>query len=174
MKRNRKNVLTGSIVSLLSTALASLGMISVCGFPLLASFLAWFGIGASQLSFLSDYQYLLKGIAIIALVYAFYVVYFKKNKSDINDDPCNTKTNSNNKCKGSFNYIVKSMLWLASIAIILSFFVGNDNKSNISTNAEEVSTCDYKVKTNDFYLNDTVEESYNSKKESSVMCNSNN
>jgi len=131
----KKNNVTGSIIGLLSSILAFLGMISCCGFPLIAAFLAWFGIGASQLNFLSEYQSLFSIIAIIALLYGFYTIYFKNAKTNNSSDCCDTTPadesaapSCGSRSKTS-NGLAKGMLWVAAVAVVASFAIKKDVNS---------------------------------------------
>lgn len=136
---NKKNLVTTSAVGLLSSALAFLGIISCCGFPLIAAFLAWFGIGASQLSFLSKYQYLFTGIAIIALLYGFYTIYFKKEKESNSAGCCSVEVKENtgetNCCTPSkkSSLFAKVMLWIGVVAVATTFFMDNENVNTSNT-----------------------------------------
>jgi len=125
----KKNLVTSSIIGLLSSALAFLGVVSVCGFPLLAAFLAWFGIGASHLEALSEYQSLFTGVAVLALCYGFYTVYFKQRQGcasagcqDEGASPESSCSPSSGRSRG----LAKLMLWVAAIAILATFFVGQE------------------------------------------------
>lgn len=133
---SNKKFITTSFVGLLSSVLAFLGIISCCGLPLIAAFLAWFGIGASQLSFLSEYQYLFTGIATTALLYGFYTIYFKKEKESNSAACCSAEeketTGETNCCTPSKNssLLEKVMLWIGVVAVATTFFMDNDKTSN--------------------------------------------
>jgi hypothetical protein len=134
----KKNMVGGSIVGLISSALAFFGMISACGFPIIAAFLAWFGIGASQLSFLSEYQSLFIVIAILALLYGFFTIYFKKAKVDDSSMCCSTENQCVDSSSGSIfqsKWLSKTMLWIATFAIMGTYFV--DNKASNSNEANQ-------------------------------------
>lgn len=75
---SKKSVVGTTSVGILSSILAFLGVVSCCGMPIIAGILAWLGIGASQLSFFAEYRSLFIGIAIVALLFGFWQVYFKK------------------------------------------------------------------------------------------------
>lgn len=128
----KKKLVTGSIVGLLSSMLALLGMISTCGFPIIAALLAFFGIGASQLSFLSEYQTLFTILAIIALLYGFYTIYFKKIEG-INSGNCNKieSQRTGTSCESNFKskWLAKTMLWLAAFAVVVTFFINKEKKN---------------------------------------------
>ncbi|MCT4637904.1 MAG: MerC domain-containing protein [Bacteroidales bacterium] len=123
---NKKNVVTSSLVGLLSSVLAFLGIISCCGFPLIAAFLAWFGIGASQLSFFAEYHTLFTVLAVVALIYGFYIIYLKKDKGSCCDTESQKEQSSccDPKKKRS-GWLAKSMLWIGVIAVISTFFMDN-------------------------------------------------
>jgi len=80
--RRKSNVvflLTGFISSIFSF----LGIVTCCGLPIIAGALAWLGIGASQLEFFAKYQIWFIAIAVIALLFGFYQLYFNvKKKSE--------------------------------------------------------------------------------------------
>ncbi len=137
---NKKNAFTTSLIGLFTSILAFLGLIGCCGFPLIAVALAWFGIGASQLSFLASYQPLFTSIAVIALVYGFYVIYFKKTNKD--SDCCNVKIEGDDEfptCEiptKKSNLLAKIMLWIGVIAVASTFFINGD-----SSQATEKQSC---------------------------------
>lgn len=139
---SKKNL--SPLVGFLSSVLAFLGIISCCGFPLLAAFLAWFGIGASQLSFFAVYQAWFTGIAIVALVYGFYTIYFKNKKAVEETSCCNTNNNevaqNANCCEPSNkkNAFAKAMLWIGVVAIGATFFLKEETNANSSS---ETSCC---------------------------------
>lgn len=132
---SKKNVVTTSVVGLLSSVLAFLGIIGCCGFPLIAASLAWFGIGASQLGFLSKYQSIFTGIAILALMYGFYKVYFKKVNSS--SDCCvpeeNEESSQSSCCEPSkkTNWLAKTMLWIGVVAVAGTFFMNEDRPDTV-------------------------------------------
>lgn len=134
---NKKNEISSSLVSLLSSVLAFLGIVSCCGFPLLAAGLAWLGIGASQLNFLSQYQWLFISISIVALIYGFYTVYFKKPKST---NCCDTKveeqTVTNSCCTKTprTNLFAKTMLWIGLTVILSTFFMNRSTEKSSEEN----------------------------------------
>jgi formate hydrogenlyase subunit 3/multisubunit Na+/H+ antiporter MnhD subunit len=99
------------LVGLGSSVLAFLGVLSCCGFPLLAGVLAWFGIGTSHLHFFSEYRVFFLILALVAIVAGFYQVYFKKSKNE----SCCTKSSSS-------KFASKLFLWLGVVAIIYSIF----------------------------------------------------
>lgn len=139
---SKKNLVTTSLVSLLSSTLAFLGIIGCCGFPLIAAFLAWFGIGASQLGFFADYQTIFTSVAITSLIYGFYTIYFKKSIAKSENDCCKvniieegTIESSCSTSKPSSNVFAKSLLWLAAFAVGSSFFM-NDSNATGGENSE--------------------------------------
>jgi len=168
----KKNVVTSSIIGLISSALAFLGMISVCGFPLIAAFLAWFGIGASHLDFLSQYKSLFTATAIIALLYGFYTIYFK-NKTDTSASGCckpsnNNKLNCGNSSPKS-NNLAKTMLWIAAFVVVGTFFMNNDKKDStaINQNCNNESSTEGSTNLNRVNFNcstDTTADTYDKKK----------
>ncbi|GAF04349.1 hypothetical protein [Saccharicrinis fermentans] len=143
----KKNTTPSVIIGLLSSLFAFLGMISVCGFPLLAAFLAWFGIGASQLGILSEYQPIFMTIAIIALLYGFYTIYFKKAHASTNCGKTNVQTETScNSAPLKSRWVAKAMLWIAALAIVSTYFMNtntnmcNNNNSSCAVKKSEHST----------------------------------
>lgn len=128
---SKKNLVTTSTIGILTSILAFLGIVSCCGFPLIAAILAWIGIGATQLNFLSEYRMLFSSIAIVAILYGFYQVYFKKAQTE----------GQNLCCKPSVkkNVFAKLMLWIGLIAVISSFFVNNKENEISDTECCTVS-----------------------------------
>jgi len=108
----QKGSVVPALTGIISSLLAFLGVVSCCAFPILAAVLAWLGIGAGQLQFFADYQYYFLAFAAISLIYGFYIVYFKKSKSDC----CNAQ-NSKPKSK----LLSKIFLWIGLVAIITVF-----------------------------------------------------
>ncbi len=114
--------LTGAVLSLLS----ALGLISCCGFPILAGALAWLGIGASQLSFLEKYHTLITIFAIAALLYSFYILYVKEliskkdHSSNLDPSCCSTPKKGSNK-------IAKLFFWIGVLAVAFSIYSKNAN-----------------------------------------------
>lgn len=68
--KNEKTVWS-TVVSILSSVLAFLGIVSCCGMPVIAGILAAVGIGASQLSFFAEYRAWFIGFAIVSLLFGF-------------------------------------------------------------------------------------------------------
>ncbi|QZE15775.1 hypothetical protein K4L44_08055 [Halosquirtibacter laminarini] len=92
-----------SIITILSSVFAFIGIISCCGFPILASILAYIGLGASQLQALAPYQNYFLVLAILSLIYGFYSIYFKRRPKKTSSDCCNisieeVKENKPNDC----------------------------------------------------------------------------
>jgi len=129
---SKKKMITGPVVGLLSSVLAFLGMISVCGFPMLAAFLAWFGIGASQLNFLSEYQTFFTVMALIALLYGFYTIYIKQGKgtrSNTCDSNANEQKSTGCEMNAKSKWFAKTLLWLAAFAVVGSFYMNKADQS---------------------------------------------
>ncbi|MCT4615308.1 MAG: hypothetical protein N4A49_10590 [Marinifilaceae bacterium] len=146
---NNKNEISSSLISLTSSLLAFLGIMSCCGFPILAASLAWLGIGASQLSFLSQYRWLFISISIIALLYGFYVVYLKKNKSYKENRNSIEDTNSCCPERPNSKAFAKIALWIGLILVLANLTVfktpEESSKTNCctkETNTEQPSCCD--------------------------------
>jgi len=124
---------TTVVVGLLTSLLAFLGIVSCCGLPLIATFLAWLGIGASQLSFFSEYKSVFTTTAIIALIYGFYTVYIqKKADKSIDFSNCNDE-NEANCCssQGKSNHLVKILLWISVVALITTFSLDAKTKDPV-------------------------------------------
>lgn len=132
---SKKSVIGTTSVGVFSSILAFLGVVSCCGMPIVAGVLAWLGIGASQLSFFAEYRPVFIGIAIVALLFGFWQVYFKKPSAC-----CATTTNS---CCGASakdekpksNIVQKIFLWVGAIVIIAMFFMGNRSESAPEANS---------------------------------------
>jgi general stress protein CsbA len=88
IEMNKKKSVIASSISLLSSGVVFLGIVGCCGLPILASVLAWVGIGATQIEVLSDYQNYFIGIAVLSLLYGFYVVYFNQTKKRSSSNCC--------------------------------------------------------------------------------------
>ena len=101
--------------------------------PIVAGVLAWLGIGASQLSFFAEYRPVFIGVAIVALLFGFWQVYFKK--------PSSCCTTANSCCgtaakdeKPKSNIIQKMFLWIGAIVVIAILFMGNQSEVTPETN----------------------------------------
>lgn len=140
----KKNIIASSLIGLLSSAFALLGMVGVCGFPLLAAFLAWFGIGASQLSVLSKYQSLFTAAAIVALLYGFYALYFK-HKTGNKSSACGLSSGGNETACGSASAqsgrFAKIMLWMATLALTATFFMDDNANTAAGENQNGATEC---------------------------------
>ncbi|WP_430817431.1 MerC domain-containing protein [Carboxylicivirga sp. RSCT41] len=140
---SRKILVSTSIIGFITSALSFLGIISCCGFPVIAAFLAWFGIGVSQLAFFSQYQSWFTGIAVIALMYGFYTTYRKPQPSKNKASCCTPDTSEEQSCcsidKGS-NRIAKVMLWLGLIAVSATFLMNDKNTTKQGKNCCASST----------------------------------
>lgn len=136
---SKKKIISTSALGLASSVLAFLGVVSCCGFPVLAAVLAWFGIGASQLGVLAEYRTLFVTIAVISLLYGFYTVYFKQSKTKSSCCDTTTEEESTESCCNSSagsGWFAKLMLWIGVFAVGYTLFAnqGNDNnESNCCT-----------------------------------------
>ncbi|MCG8581131.1 MAG: hypothetical protein MI866_14520 [Bacteroidales bacterium] len=129
---SQKRLVSTSIVGFITSAFSFLGIISCCGFPVIAAFLAWLGIGVSQLAFFSQYQNWFTAIAIVALLYGFYTIYRKPQPSNKESSCCTSDTPEEQSCcspEKRSNRIAKIMLWLGLIAVSVTFLM-NDNKTS--------------------------------------------
>ncbi|WP_352423384.1 hypothetical protein [Proteiniphilum sp.] len=129
-----------AIVGISSSILAFLGMITCCGLPIIAGILASIGIGASQLTFFAQYKNIFIGAAILSLLFGFYQLYFKKEKSccSSTDTCCNSNEETENNKSRKSNRIQKIILWLAA-AIVISILVWGDKLSNTDNSLNNVS-----------------------------------
>ncbi|MCL3782160.1 hypothetical protein EMN47_17365 [Prolixibacteraceae bacterium JC049] len=123
---SKRKVVTTTTLGFLSSIMAFLGLVGCCGFPVLAAVLAWLGIGAAQLSILSQYQNLFIVIALVAIAYGFFVVYLiNKKTKDAALSCCSSKSARSDKW-------AKWLLWLSLLAVISTFFI--DEKEEQSDN----------------------------------------
>lgn len=125
---SKKSVIGTTSVGVLSSILAFLGVVSCCGMPIVAGILTWLGIGASQLSFFAEYRPVFIGIAIVALLFGFWQVYFKK--------PSSCCTTANSCCgtpakdeKTKSNIVQKIFLWMGAIVVIAMLFMENQSEA---------------------------------------------
>lgn len=134
---NKKKEISSSITGALLSLLSALGLLSCCGFPILAGVLAWLGIGASQLSFFAEYHSFITGLAIIALTYSFYVLYLKTifDRKEISNcestidatSCCSTPTKKTDK-------IAKLFFWIGVIAVTSTMLMSHSNEKSIDEN----------------------------------------
>lgn len=78
---SKSKIIGATSVGIASSLFASLGFVTCCGFPIIAGLLSAVGIGASQLSFLAQYQEYFLLFAILSLGFGFYNLYFKQDSS---------------------------------------------------------------------------------------------
>lgn len=122
----KSKTIGSTLIGIFSSILALLGVVSCCGLPILAGILASLGIGASQLSFFAQYRWLFIGLAIVALLFGFYQIYFRKKKN------CCTETVEENSCcstvspkkKSKSILFQKIFLWVGAVAIIIILLIG--------------------------------------------------
>lgn len=126
-KSNVVSLLTGFI----SSIFAFLGIITCCGLPIIAGALAWLGIGASQLEFFAKYQIWFIAIAVIALLFGFYQLYFNAKKNQNENECCSNKNELKNK-----KVFQKILLWSATVILIL-MFVFNKSQKEIKTSVQK-------------------------------------
>ena len=110
-----------------SSILAFLGVVSCCGMPIVAGVLVWLGIGASQLSFFAEYRPVFIGVAIVALLFGFWQVYFKKPSSCCTTDKSCCGTPAKDE-KPKSNIVQKIFLWIGAIVVIAMLFMGNQSE----------------------------------------------
>ncbi len=123
---SKKRIIGTTSVGILSSILAFLGVVSCCGLPIIAGALAWLGIGASQLSFFAEYRPIFIGIAIVALLFGFWQVYFKKKSSCCSTTSC-CGTPSEEEKPSKSNLFQKIFLWIGAIVIVLMLILGEQN-----------------------------------------------
>lgn len=126
-KSNVVSLLTGFI----SSIFAFLGIITCCGLPIIAGALAWLGIGASQLEFFAKNQIWFIAIAVIALLFGFYQLYFNAKKNQNENECCSNKNELKNK-----KVFQKILLWSATVILIL-MFVFNKSQKEIKTSVQK-------------------------------------
>lgn len=119
---SKSNTIWATIVGVLSSMLAFLGMMGCCGLPILAGVLAWLGIGASQLSFFAAYRWWFIGFAVVSLLFGFWQVYFKKSKGC-----CETAASSccsGDAGKPKSQLFQKIFLWIGVAVITAMLIIG--------------------------------------------------
>lgn len=132
---SKKSVIGTTSVGILSSVLAFLGVVSCCGLPIIAGALAWLGIGASQLSFFAEYRPIFIGIAIVALLFGFWQVYFKKKSSCCSTTSCcGTSDSQKEALKSKSKTFQKIFLWIGAIVIALMLILGEQNAPAQQTN----------------------------------------
>ncbi|OQA86291.1 MAG: hypothetical protein BWY27_01160 [Bacteroidetes bacterium ADurb.Bin234] len=147
----RKCKLVPIIIGFFSSILAFLGIVTCCGLPIIAGILAWLGIGASQLSFFAEYRIWFIIIAIVALLFGFYQVYFNSKKvpcCETQDKNICCSDSTKSKSKKKSRLFEKIILWSGTVFIVIMFIVSNHEKKSTTMpqNSEEiqrdsVSTC---------------------------------
>ena len=123
---SKKSVIGTTSVGILSSVLAFLGVVSCCGLPIIAGALAWLGIGASQLSFFAEYRPIFIGIAIVALLFGFWQVYFRKPSSCCSTSSCCGTTEKKDE-KPKSKIFQKIFLWIGALVIVAMLIWGNQN-----------------------------------------------
>jgi len=126
----RKSNVVSLIVGLFSSIFAFLGIVSCCGLPILAGALAWLGIGSSQLEFFARYQVWFIAIAVIALLFGFYQLYFRVKKNQNKKECCS----DGNELKAK-NIFQQVLLWSATLVLIL-MFVFNKSQREFKTSTQ--------------------------------------
>lgn len=126
---SKKGIVGTTSVGILSSIFAFLGVVSCCGLPLIAGALAWFGIGASQLSFFAEYRLVFIGVSIVALLFGFWQVYFKRKDACCAATSCCDEGKSVQQPKSK--RFQKVCLWLGALAIVLILALGEANDSSV-------------------------------------------
>ena len=93
--------------------------------PIAAGILAWLGIGASQLSFFAEYRPLFIGIAIVALLFGFWQVYFKKKVIVLRFRGAVAAKQRRKKKNRNHSLFRRCFLWIGAIVVIAMLFMGN-------------------------------------------------
>lgn len=119
---SKSNTIWATIAGVLSSIFAFLGLVGCCGLPILAGILAWLGIGASQLSFFAAYRWWFIGFAIVALLFGFWQVYFKRNSSCC--EPTENKCCAGDAKKTKSQLFRKIFLWLGAIIVVSMLAIG--------------------------------------------------
>jgi len=114
--KNEKTVWS-TVVSILSSVLAFLGIVSCCGMPVIAGILAAVGIGASQLSFFAEYRAWFIGFAIVSLLFGFYQSYFRSCSC------CGNDSEEAKQKKLRSIAIQRVFLWIGAIIVVALLFV---------------------------------------------------
>lgn len=157
---NNKKTIWSTVVSILSSVLAFLGIVSCCGMPLLAGVLAALGIGASQLAFFAEYRGWFIGLAIVSLLFGFYQSYFRTCNC------CGNDSEEAKRKKARSIAIQRVFLWAGAIVVTALLFAGNGKQTNTSTSCcpvgqEETimqTDCCGNSDTNSQYGRDTMEQ----------------
>lgn len=131
---SKKSIAGATSVGVLSSIFAFLGVVSCCGLPLIAGALAWFGIGASQLSFFAEYRSVFIGAALVSLLFGFWQVYFRKNASCCSSSCCGDGKSKQQPKPQRFQ---KVCLWLGAFAIVLILVLGEANKPSAQQDTSE-------------------------------------
>lgn len=132
---SKKSVIGTTSVGILSSLLAFLGVVSCCGLPIIAGALAWLGIGASQLSFFAEYRPIFIGVAIVALLFGFWQVYFNKKSSCCSTTSCcGTSDKQEQNAKPKSKLFQKIFLWIGAIVILLMLLLGEQNATSEQSN----------------------------------------
>lgn len=124
----RKSNVVSLIAGFFSSIFAFLGIVTCCGLPIIAGALAWLGIGASQLEFFARYQIWFIAIAVIALLFGFYQLYFRAKKNQNKKECCSNE----NESKNNKHVFQKILLWSATLILIL-LFVFNISQKELKT-----------------------------------------
>jgi len=126
-----------SIFSVLGSILASLGFVTCCGTPLVASLLSIFGLGASQLAIFSKYQEVFIFISLLSIIIGFYQIYFVRKNSNC----CSATKNIGDSKKSKISLI---LLWVSTLiivfVIILSYQKNNKSSNCCKVNETEIKT----------------------------------
>lgn len=138
---SKSKTIWATVMGVLSSILAFLGLIGCCGLPILAGILAGLGIGASQLSFFAEYRWWFIGFAVLSLLFGFYQVYSKKKGNccgtENNTSCCSTNSEEGTKPKSLL--FQKLFLWIGTTAITIILIIGF--KENNAVNSVNEGCC---------------------------------
>ncbi len=128
MKEN-KSIWT-SIVGVITSIFAFLGIVSCCAMPIVAGILSLMGIGASQLSFFEEYKWWFIAISIVCLVWGFIQLYGKKKSGSCSC--CSNNKNKDKDSKSSGQTIAKIFLWIGTTltAFVIIYNLSSDKTTS--------------------------------------------
>lgn len=134
---SKSKTVWSTVVGILSSLFALLGIVSCCGLPILAGILATLGIGASQLSFFAEYRCWFIAFAIVSLLFGFYQVYFKKS-----GECCTTQESAATSCcctgtsgdtgNSKSQLFQKIFLWIGAVIIGVVLLIGSNDDTAVS------------------------------------------
>ncbi len=133
---SKKSVVGASSAGILSTVFASLGMVSCCGMPIIASILATVGIGASELSFFSEYQPYFITVSVVAIAYGFWTLYFRNPKKT----SCCASSSSCCESRPKRKIWPHIILWIAAASVAYVLCLSPESPKPASSDAATPAT----------------------------------